>query len=201
MPQLQLTLTLLLLPLTLLTACAQPIPEPSPTIATPIPSAEPPQPTASPTPSAHEQGIFHHTRGYARFKQADYNNAVADMDKAQQLIDPQLIHLYTETMQEVYLQSGIAYYDTGEYDTAIILLDKAITVAAAPSDHPEAYYQRGLSYYRKGSYRLAIADFDAAIRIRPTSAAYELRAQAHAAFGNPAQADEDWKKAKELISK
>ena len=43
----------------------------------------------------HEQGLFHHSRGYDRLRQGDYDNAVADMDKARRLIDPQLIHLYT----------------------------------------------------------------------------------------------------------
>ena len=82
------------------------------------------------------------------------------MDKARKLIDPQLIHLYTDEMHEVYLQSGVAYYDTGLYDDAIRLFDKAIDVVASPSDYPAAYFHRGMSHYRKGSHRRAIADFD-----------------------------------------
>ena len=108
----------------------------------------------------HEQGIFHYERGLDRLKASDYDNAVADMDKARKLIDPQLIHLYTDEMHEVYLQSGVAYYDTGLYDDAIRLFDKAIGVVASPSDYPAAYFHRGMSHYRKGSHRRAIADFD-----------------------------------------
>ena len=118
------------------------------------------KPDATPTPSTHEQGISHHTRAHDRLRQADYDNAVADMDKARNLIDPQLIHLYSDGMRQVYFQSGIAYYDTGLYDDAIRLFDKAIDVVASPSDYPAAYYQRGMSHYRKGSYRRAIADFE-----------------------------------------
>ena len=117
------------------------------------------------SPEAHEQGVFHHTRGYDRLQQADYDNAVADMDKARKLIDPQIIPLYTSTMQEVYFQSAIAYYDTGLYDQAIILFDKAVAVEPSSSDYPDTYYHRGLSLYRKGSYRRAIADFDQIIHL------------------------------------
>ena len=123
-------------------------------------------PTATPhATSTHEQGLFHHSRGHDRLKQGDYDNAVADMDKARRLIDPQLIPLYTSTMQEVYFQSGIAYYDTGLYDQAIILFDKAVAVVPVPSEYPATYYHRGLSHYRKGSYRRAIADFDRIIHL------------------------------------
>ena len=113
----------------------------------------------------HQQGVFHYNRGYDRVQQADYDNAVADMDKARQLIDPQLIHLYSDTMREVYFQSGIAYYDTGLYDQAIILFDKAVAVVPAPSEYPATYYHRGLSHFRKSSYRRAIADFDMIIHL------------------------------------
>ncbi len=119
------------------------------------------RPTATPQPPTyHEQGIFHYTRALDRLKQADYDNAVADIDKARKLIDPQLIHLYTDEMHQIYFQSGVAYYDTGLYDDAIALFNKAIDVVLSPSDYPAAYYQRGMSHYRKGNYRRAIADFE-----------------------------------------
>ena len=116
--------------------------------------------SASQQLSDHEQGIFHYERGLDRLKASDYDNAVADMDKARKLIDPQQMHMYTRDMHEVYFQSGIAYYDTGLYDDATRLFDKAIDVVASPSDYPAAYFHRGMSHYRKGSHRRAIADFD-----------------------------------------
>ena len=115
--------------------------------------------------SEHGQGIFHHTRALDRLQQADYDGAVADMDEARKLIDPQLIHLYTDEMHRVYFQSGIAYYDTGLYDQAALLFDKAIDVVASPSGYPDAYYWRGMSHYREVRYRQAIADFDMVIGI------------------------------------
>ena len=112
------------------------------------------------SPEAHQQGLDRYTRALDRLAQADYDNAVADIDKARKLIDPQLIHLYTDEMYQVYFQSGVAYYDTGLYDDAIILFDKAIDVVLSPSDYPAAHYQRGMSHFRKASHRRAIADFD-----------------------------------------
>lgn len=108
--------------------------------------------------SEHGKGIFHYNRALDRLQQADYDNAVADMDKARKLIDPQLIQLYTDEMHKVYYQSGIAYYDTGLYDQAVLLFDKALDVVPVPSDYPATIYQRGLSHYRAGRHRLAIAD-------------------------------------------
>ena len=139
------------------------------------------RPTATPQPPTyHEQGIFHHTRALARLRQADYDNAVADIDKARKLIDPQLIHLYTDEMHQVYFQSGVAYYDTGLYDDAIRLFDKAIDVVLSPSDYPAAYFHRGMSHYRKGNYRRAIADFDEVIHLQqdyPDAAHYRRLSQ------------------------
>ena len=128
-------------------------------------SAENPSEATTQPPSDHRKGVFHHSRGHDRLKQSDYDNAVADMDKARKLIDPQIIPLYTSTMQEVYFQSGIAYYDTGLYDQAIILFDKAVAVEPSSSDYPATYYHRGLSHFRKSSYRRAIADFDMIIHL------------------------------------
>ena len=132
------------------------------------------------TPSDHEQGIFHYDRSFERLKQADYDGAVADIGKARKLIDPQLIHLYTDGMHEVYFQSGIAYYDTGLYDQAALLFDKAIDVVPSPSDYPAAYYQRGLSHYREGRHRQAIADFDMVVHLEqdyPDAAHYRQLSQ------------------------
>lgn len=128
----------------------------------------------------HEQGIFHYDRAFSRLGQADYDGAVADMDRARTLINPQTIEQYADGMHRVYFQSGVAYYDTGLYDDAIRLLDKAIDVAASPSDYPAAYYQRGMSHYRKGNHRRAIADFDKVIHLEqsfPDAAHYSKLSQ------------------------
>ncbi len=129
-------------------------------------AAEYDTPTPSSTSETHEQGIFHHTRALDRLGTADYDGAVADIDKARKLIDPQLIHLYTDEMHRVYFESGIAYYDTGLYDQAVLLFDKALDVVLVPSDYPATLYQRGLSHYRAGRHRLAIADLESVLHLQ-----------------------------------
>ena len=130
--------------------------------------------------SEHGQGIFHYNRALERLGRADYDNAVADIDKARNLIAPEHIHLYTDEMHRVYYQSGIAYYDTGLYDQAALLFDKAIDIAPSPSDYPDAYYWRGMSHYRESRYRQAIADFDKVAHLEqdfPDAAHYRQLAQ------------------------
>ena len=130
--------------------------------------------------SEHGQGIFHHDRALERLSRSDYDNAVADIDKARKLIDPQLIHLYSADMHEVYFQSGVAYYDTGLYNEAVLLFDKALDVVPMPSDHPATIYQRGLSHYRAGRHRLAIADLQEVLHLKqdfPDAAHYSELSQ------------------------
>ena len=115
--------------------------------------------------SNHEQGIFHYNRALTRLQKADYDNAVADIDRARKFIDPNLINAYTAEMHDVYYQSGVAYYDTGLYDQAVLLFDKALDVVPETSDYPAALYQRGLSHYRAGRHRLAIADLQSVLHL------------------------------------
>ena len=128
-------------------------------------AAEYDTPTPSPASETHEQGVFHHDRALERLDQADYDNAVADMDKARRLLDPQLVHQYADTMRDVYYRSGVAYYDTGLYDQSALLFDKALAVKASAARQAEIHYWRGMSHYRKGRHRQAIADFDAVIEL------------------------------------
>lgn len=130
--------------------------------------------------SEHEKGIFHYTRALDRLSRADYDNSVADIDKARKLIDPERIYLYSDEMHGVYYQSGVAYYDTGLYNEAALLFNKALDVVAVPSDYPATIYQRGLSHYRAGRHRLAIADLQKVLHLEqefPDAAHYHRMAQ------------------------
>ena len=83
-------------------------------------------------------------------------------------------------MHEIYFQSGVAYYDTGLYDQAVLLFDKALDVVPVPSDYPATLYQRGLSHYRAGRHRLAIADLQSVLHLEqdfPDAAHYSKLSQ------------------------
>ncbi len=104
----------------------------------------------------------------------------------------------TGSKPAAYNARGSAYYDKGDYDSAIADLSEAIrldpkdanayyhrglafagignaAVERAIADFIQldpksvgAYYNRGNAYNNKGDYKRAIADYDAALRLDPT---------------------------------
>ncbi len=57
---------------------------------------------------------------------------------------------------EVYCDRGIALDDRGEYDSAILVFDKAIDLKP---DYAEAFANRGIAYERLGEIKSALADY------------------------------------------
>ena len=60
---------------------------------------------------------------------------------------------------------GLAYYENGDYDSAIA--DHTEAMRRASQDDAADYYNRGLAYYENGGYEEAIADYTEAIRLDP----------------------------------
>jgi tetratricopeptide (TPR) repeat protein len=67
-----------------------------------------------------------------------------------------------------YIESGIAYYDKGDYDRAMADYNQALRL---DPDYAWAYSCRGNVYNAKGDYNRAIADYTEAIRLDPKYAA------------------------------
>ena len=57
---------------------------------------------------------------------------------------------------EVFCDRGIALDDRGEYDSAILVFDKAIDLRP---DYVEAFTHRGIAYERLGEIKSALADY------------------------------------------
>ena len=57
---------------------------------------------------------------------------------------------------EVYCDRGIALDDKGEYDSAILVFDKAIDLRP---DYADAFAHRGIAYERLGEINSALADY------------------------------------------
>lgn len=72
--------------------------------------------------------------------------------------------LHSENMPAVLYMLGAAYFESGDYDTAISVFSKAIEKEPNLED---ALYGRGLSFEEKGQYGLAAQDFSAAISVKP----------------------------------
>jgi tetratricopeptide (TPR) repeat protein len=66
-----------------------------------------------------------------------------------------------------YNNRGIAYGEKGQYDQAILDLNKAIEINPR---YDKAYNNRGIVYRLKGQYGQAISDFNKAIEINPKDA-------------------------------
>lgn len=94
---------------------------------------------------------------------------------------------------DAYYSRGFAYYDLGQYKTAINDYDKAISL------HPDdaiAYNNRGKAYAKLRQYNQAIEDFNKSIQLQPDDVnAYNNRAFAYLLRGNQKSGCRDAQKA------
>jgi tetratricopeptide (TPR) repeat protein len=63
--------------------------------------------------------------------------------------------------------SGVGYFQKGDYDRAIANFSDAIRLSLYYSTNPIAYLNRGLAYSSKGDYTGALVDYNQAIRLDP----------------------------------
>lgn len=64
-----------------------------------------------------------------------------------------------------FYNQGIAWYQKGEYDRAIVDFTKVVEMAPEGMENYVVYYNRGLSYYKLRDYDRAILDFDTALQL------------------------------------
>lgn len=98
---------------------------------------------------------------------------------------------YRDDPQEAadYNLRGLAYYQHGEYQEAILDLNEAIRL---DPQYAEAYNNRGAAYGDLGHHRRAIQDYDEAIRLDPRLAlAYNNRGVAYIKLNQHQRAIED----------
>jgi tetratricopeptide (TPR) repeat protein len=95
-----------------------------------------------------------------------------------------------------YNNRGLAYFDQGEYDKAIIDFTQAIGLNG---DYADGYYNRGLVYQKKGEYGKAVFDYTKSIIINPRYLkAYINRGQVYSANKEHEKAIFDFKRAIEI---
>jgi len=79
------------------------------------------------------------------------------------------VFVLRETAEQHY-NAGVALLEEGQYEQAILELDKAIeldpTIEVDPA-YAAAYHDRGLNYSNQGKYDLAIADLTRALELDP----------------------------------
>jgi tetratricopeptide (TPR) repeat protein len=100
---------------------------------------------------------------------------------------------------EAYYDSGVAYYNQGQYDKAISDFTKALEINPK---FAEAYNRRGIVYGIKGRYDEAISDFSKALEINSKFAgAYYGRGITYGGKGQYDEAISDYNKALEINPK
>lgn len=100
-------------------------------------------------------GEAYKNRGLAYYSLGDYNKALADFQKAIELLP---------TSAATFSNSGLAHHALNDYAEALSDYSKAIKLE---SRFARAYYNRGITYAAIGDYEKAIADFDNAILYTP----------------------------------
>jgi hypothetical protein len=94
---------------------------------------------------------------YNKAKQADYNGAIEDYNRA--------IELHSQFV-EAYCNRGIAKENLGDHYEALEDFDRAIETN---SEYIDGYLRRGMLRQDSGDYAGAIKDFDRVIEIEPES--------------------------------
>jgi tetratricopeptide (TPR) repeat protein len=132
------------------------------------------------------------SRGTAYSLQGQYDRAIGDFNQA--------IRLDPKSATSFYARGGV-YNVQGQFDRAIQDFDQAIRLKPdlAPVFFAATFHERGLAYAGKGKYDRALQNYDQAIRLYPNLAqAFYDRGAALRALGQPARAEADFAKAREL---
>ncbi len=118
--------------------------------------------------SCVKDAAFYVSRGNDYFKKGQYDQAIADHNKALE-INPRYV--------EAYHNRGTAYGNKGQHDQAISDYSKALEINSRSA---LTYVGRGIGYDKKGQYDDAISDYTKALEINPKYAeAYYNRGVAY----------------------
>jgi tetratricopeptide (TPR) repeat protein len=98
---------------------------------------------------------FFFNEGEKSFDKGDYDQAIANYDKAIEL---------KPDYGQAFNNRGLAYHIKGDYDRALSDFIKAVEILPSLA---EVYGNRGLTYLYNGDYQKAILDFNKAIQFRP----------------------------------
>ena len=140
-----------------------------------------------------EYSVAHFNLGLIHYAQKNYQEAIEEFTEA----ISQNSEWGTVNIAEAYLQRGLAYYDSGIFDAAILNYTKSLQERPTSS---LTYYERGLAHYNLQNYQAAVDDYTEAIEINGES--YELddvkiyfqRGLAYYALDNKQASLEDWSK-------
>ncbi|HKR11531.1 MAG TPA: tetratricopeptide repeat protein [Pyrinomonadaceae bacterium] len=148
-----------------------------------------PLPPPDPNFNRGRQGMYYAMLSVMESGNGRKQQAREHAEKALQLLD-------NPTEEAEFYAKGVAQYELGNDDLAIVNFDKAIQL---DSQKAARYLSRGLAYYRKKDHDRAIADFDKAIQLESAlTGAYVNRGEIYNARGEYDRAIADFDKAIEI---
>jgi tetratricopeptide (TPR) repeat protein len=112
-------------------------------------------------PTYHDQDYFHFYTGLCHFEREDYRMALEKFSKAVRLNPRQ------EDLLRILIYMGTCHNSLGEYEEALVLLEKAKAEAGPVK---EVYNALGFSYFQLKDYDKAIENLKRAVEIDPFSA-------------------------------
>ena len=139
-------------------------------------------------PDAESDALIHIDRGRTHFYSGEYEQALADYDRAI-AIDPESLF--------AYFYRASVYKKLEQYDKALADYNKAISFYEFAS----FYNGRGDLYHKLKQYDKAIADYTEAIAISFSSESaysYKSRGYTYQELGKIEEAKKDWEKAASL---
>lgn len=108
---------------------------------------------------------------------------------------PSVINLVNTTYQERaedYNNTGLEFYNQGDYETAISYYDKAIDLEKHDIENMDVcYYNRGRAYYQLGNYEQALSDYTSALNIKERGKYYSDRSVTYEKLGDMDNAYQD----------
>jgi tetratricopeptide (TPR) repeat protein len=99
-------------------------------------------------------GEYYAARAAAYTMMREYDNALADLNKA----------LQTRQTTEIYFQRAVLYLGLGQTEAGKKDLDKVLSMKPG---FAAAHLLRGTVAYRAGDFKAALTDFDAAVKSSP----------------------------------
>ena len=141
------------------------------------------------------------SRCAAYLERREYDNAIADCDRAIMLTSAQppssvLASLNRSKLAAALNQRGIAYRNKGELERASRDFDEAIRLEPSTAEY---YHSRGNVMVARGDYERAFEDYKLAIRLNPSVPEYYVsRGRAYERKGEQDKATAHFDKAREI---
>ncbi|ROR28266.1 tetratricopeptide repeat protein [Mobilisporobacter senegalensis] len=134
--------------------------------------------------------------GFGLVKTGQVDEALAEFDKAILNKNNKVVR---ENNKKAYRGKGVAYYEGGEYENAIVEFSKALEIKEEDKLNQDLMYYIASSYEKSGNYKDALNQYEKILdEFKPNAGIYELIARTNYHLGEFEKAIESYDKALEF---